>query len=239
VLEGKKTLERTGANLLGVVFNNITPKQEKHRYPYQSIRPYSYDQMHATQDQDPNLTFIDMQRIESPEQWVVGIPPSSIPVAQSAHSAGLTLTLHTMSLLGRVSGVEARSSHVFLLLELEMINDSDVAHLFAPTHTAISLPEETGHGPVVAPPMQTQSMNGEQNSTLQITHLYRYDALTTHKAGGFADVVEIPAKHRNRGVIVYQIKEGCDRYVFEYKNDHINVVIFVAPQSQRNAVRSS
>jgi capsular exopolysaccharide synthesis family protein len=66
VLEGKKTLERTGANLLGVVFNNITPKQEKHRYPYQSIRPYSYDQVHETQDQDPNLTFIDMHRIESP-----------------------------------------------------------------------------------------------------------------------------------------------------------------------------
>jgi capsular exopolysaccharide synthesis family protein len=239
VLEGKKTLERTGANLLGVVFNNITSKQEKHRYPYQSIRPYSYDQMQATPDQDPNLTFIDMQRIELPEQWVVGTPRSSIPVAQSAHSEGLTLTLHTMSLLGRVSGVDARSSHVFLLLELEMINDSEVAHLFAPTHTAISLPEETGHGPVVAPPMQTHSMNGEQNSTLQITHLYRYDALTTHKAGGFADIVEIPAKHRNRGVIVYQIKEGCDRYVFEYKNDHINVVIFVAPQSQRNAIRSS
>ena len=239
VLEGKRTLERTGANLLGVVFNNITPKQEKHHYPYQSIRPYSYDQLQATQDQDPTLTFIDMQRTESPEQWVVGHPPSSIPVAQSAHSEGLTLTLHTMSLLGRVSGVEARSNHLFLLLELEIINDSDVSHLFAPTHTAISFPEGTGRGPVVAPSMQTQSMNGEQNATLQSTHLYRYDALTTHKAGGFADVVEIPAQHRNRGVIVYQVKEGGDRYIFEYKNDSIDVVIFVAPQSQPHAISSS
>jgi len=239
VLAGKKTLERTGANLLGVVFNNITPKQEKHRYPYQSIRPYSYDQMQAPQDQDPNLTFIDMQRIESPEQWVAGTTPSRLPVAQRAHSEGLTLTLHTMSLLGRVFGVDARSSHVFLLLELEIINDSDVAHLFAPTHTAISLPEATGHGPVVAPPLQTQSMNGAQNPPLQITHLYRYDALTTHKAGGFADVVEILSKHRNRGVIVYQVKEGCDQYVFEYKNDHINMVIFVAPQLPSHDISSS
>jgi polysaccharide biosynthesis transport protein len=238
VLEGKRTLERTGANLLGVVFNNITPKQEKHHYPYQSIRPYSYDQLQATQDQDPNLTFIDMQRTESPEQWVVGHPPASIPVAQSAHSEGLTLTLHTMSWLGRVSGVAARSNHMFLLLELEIINDSDVSHLFAPTHTAISFPEETGRGPVVAPSMQTQSMNGEQNATLQITHLYRYDALTTHKVGGFADVVEIPAQHRHRGVIVYQVKEGGDRYIFEYKNDYIDVVIFVAPQSQPHAISS-
>ena len=215
------------------------PKQEKHHYPYQSIRPYSYDQLQATQDQDPHLTFIDMQRTESPEQWVVGLPPSSLPVAQSAHSEGLTLTLHTMSLRGRVSGVEARPSHMFLLLELEIINDSNVSHLFAPTHTAISFPEETGRGPVVTPSMQTQSMNGEQSATLQITHLYRYDALTTHKAGGFADVVEIPAGHRNRGVIVYQVKEGGDRYMFEYKNDHINVVIFVAPQSQPHDISSS
>lgn len=239
VLEGKKTLERTGANLLGVVFNNITPQQEKHRYPYQSIRPYSYDQMQATQDRDPNLTFIDMQRIESPEQWVVGTTPSSLPVAQSAHSEGLTFTLHTMSLLGRVSGVDAQSNHVFLLLELEMINDSDFSHLFAPTHTAISLPEATGHGAVVTPPMPTPRMNGEQNAILPIAHLYRYDALTTHKAGGFADVVEIPSKRRNRGVIVYQVKEGCDEYVFEYKNDHINIVIFVAPQLQPHDLSSS
>jgi capsular exopolysaccharide synthesis family protein len=230
VLEAKKMLERTGANLLGVIFNNVKTKHQKRYYAYHAIPSYAHGEMHAAQGWTPDLTCIDMRPIESPKPWIVDAAPSLIPIAKSAHSDGLTFTLHTMVLLGRVDGVAALTRHVFLLLELEITNDSISSHFFDPTLTAVSLLEDIEDKKT--PILQTTGINGEHKSALHTTHVYHYDAPATHSADGFANMVEIPPQYRHKGMIVYQIKGENNQYVFEYKNSNINIVIDFTLQSQ-------
>ena len=82
VLEAKKTLDRAGANLLGIVFNNVKPKLQKYFYP-QRHRQYSDDPIIPMRRQE-GVTFVDMRPTENQERRMVIPPPSDDPCNHDA-----------------------------------------------------------------------------------------------------------------------------------------------------------
>jgi capsular exopolysaccharide synthesis family protein len=79
VLETKKILDRAGANLLGIIFNNVRPKMQK--CYYHSQKPYRdpYNTLMPTRQRQENVTFVDMRPTENREKWTAASPPSHNP----------------------------------------------------------------------------------------------------------------------------------------------------------------
>ena len=84
VLEAKRVLERAGANLLGFVFNNVSPREQKYYYhsqkyhyvPYYSpVKPPSQDRV--------NGSFVDLRPVEARERLLMESPPAHKPLDDS------------------------------------------------------------------------------------------------------------------------------------------------------------
>ena len=75
-MEAKKTLDRAGATLLGVVFNNIKLKMHRYYYHPQTHPQYPHDPLIAKQQTKKGATFVDMRPAENQEKWIAISPPS-------------------------------------------------------------------------------------------------------------------------------------------------------------------
>jgi capsular exopolysaccharide synthesis family protein len=79
VLDAKKTLDRAGAHLLGMIFNNIKSTMQAYYGRPQSYYQYSDNWMLLRRQRELDTTFVDMRPTENKERWIGASPPPHDP----------------------------------------------------------------------------------------------------------------------------------------------------------------
>ena len=138
--ETKQLLERAGAKLLGIIFNNVRPKEE-HYYSSDyygskySAAVTSGRLQQGTADRDAVTPAIEVRP-------TVVAPPASEPAAVVVHreeeSEGLHIILHTVAPRRHIGAQQATAGTVFLIVDVEITNYGAFGHLFDPAQTALT-----------------------------------------------------------------------------------------------------
>jgi polysaccharide biosynthesis transport protein len=225
-VETKRLLERAGAKLLGMVFNNVRP-QEKHYYSSDyygskystAVTPGRLQQ--GTQDRT-GLPAIEVRP-------TVIVPPASEPVPVVVHreeqSEGVHITLHTVALRRHIDVQQATAGTVFLIVDVEITNHSAFGHLFDPAQTVLTTREGTDYGRALAAFIPIHGAPDDTDMPQTTPPLRPYDAALTAQVGGLASVVEIAPDQTRRGSLVYHIREAGGSYTFVYSNPPIALTI--------------
>ena len=226
-VETKRLLERAGAKLLGMVFNNVRPKEE-HYYASDyygskhSTAVTSGRLPRGTADRDAVTPAIEVRP-------TVVAPPASEPAAVvvrgEGESEGLHMTLHTVAPRLHIGTQQATAGMAFLIVDVEITNSSAFEHLFDPAQTVLTTPEGTDYGRALASFIPIHGAHDDTDMLQATPALRYYDAALTAQVGGFATVVEIAADQTRRGSIVYRIPEGSGAYTFVYSNPPIVLAI--------------
>ena len=226
-VETKRLLERAGAKLLGMVFNNVRPKEE-HYYSSDyygskySAAVTSGRLQQGTADRDAVTPAIEVRP-------TVVAPPASEPAAVVVHreeeSEGLHITLHTVAPRRHIGAQQATAGTVFLIVDVEITNYGAFGHLFDPAQTALTTREGTDYGRALASFIPIHGANDDADMLQATPALRHYDAALTAQVGGLATVVEIAADQTRRGSIVYHIPEASGSYTFVYSNPPIALTI--------------
>jgi capsular exopolysaccharide synthesis family protein len=222
-VETKRLLERAGAKLLGMIFNNVRPREE-HYYSSDyygskysaAVTPRQLQQ--GTEDRD-----VAMPALEVRPTVVAPSASDSVPVVvrREDQSDGLHMTLHTVTRRRHIGSQQAAAGTVFLIIDVEITNHGAFGHLFDPTLTALTAHEGTDYGRALASFIPIYGTNDDADMLQEARALRRYDTALTAHVGGFATVVEIAADQTSRGSLVYHIPEASGSYMFVYTNPPI------------------
>jgi capsular exopolysaccharide synthesis family protein len=225
-VETKRLLERAGAKLLGMVFNNVRP-QEKHYYAADyygskyspAVTPGRFPQ--STEDRAV-LPAIEVR------PTVIASPvsePVPVVVHREEQSEGVHITLHTVALRCQIDTQQATAGTVFLIVDVEITNYSAFGHLFDPAQTALTTREGTDYGRALASFIPIHGAHDDTDIPQATPTLRHYDAALTAQVGGLASVVEIAPDQTRRGSLVYRIPEADGSYTFVYSNPPIALTI--------------
>src|SRR5262249_35288398 len=139
-VETKRLLERAGAKLLGMIFNNVRPKEE-HYYSsdyYGSKYSAAVTSGRLQQGTADNAALPPVIEVLP----TVVAPPASEPavavVRGEGESEGLHMTLHTVAPCRHIGAQQAPAGTVFLVVDVEMTNHGAFGHLFDPAQTALT-----------------------------------------------------------------------------------------------------
>ena len=226
-METKQLLERAGARLLGIIFNNVYPKEE--HYYSSDYYGSKYDAavtsgrlQQGTADRDAVTPAIEVRP-------TMVVPPASEPAAvvvrREGESEGLHITLHTVAPRRHIGARQATAGTVFLIVDVEITNSGAFGHLFDPAQSVLSTREGTDYGRALASFIPIHGANDDADGLQATSALRHYDAALTAQIGGFATVVEIAADQTRRGSIVYRIPEASGSYTFVYSNPPIALTI--------------
>ena len=141
-LQAKNLLQRAGAVLIGMVFNNVQQKD----LPYYAHHRYQrYDTTGSAwriADDEHATPLIDMRPAESQESWVPEAPQASNGDARhildkTAGNGSFALTLHAVHVQPEIAGEAAEAEWCFMVLEVVLANNADVPYAFDPQLTAL------------------------------------------------------------------------------------------------------
>ncbi len=225
-VETKRLLERAGAKLLGVIFNNVRPKEE-HYYssdyygskPGAAVTPGRLQQ--GTEDGDA------MPAIEVRPTVIAPSASEPVPViiSRGEQSEGVHITLHTVTFHRHIGAQPATAGMVFLIVDVEITNHGAFGHLFDPAQTALTTREGTDYGRALASFIPIHGANDDADMLQATPALRHYEPALTAQVGGFATVIEIAADQTRQGSLVYHIPEASGSYVFVYSNLPIALTI--------------
>src|SRR6266705_242318 len=226
-VETKPLLERAGAKLLGIVFNNVRPKEQHYYSSDYYGSKYSADVTSGRLHQGPVDRDVVTPAIEV-RPTVVAPPacePSAVVVHREEESEGLHITLHTVAPRRHIGTQPATAGTVFLIVDVEIANYGAFGHLFDPAQTALTTREGTDYGRALASFIPIHGANDDAERLQAIPALRYYDAALTAQVGGFATVADIAADQTRRGSIVYHLPEASGSYTFVYSNPPIALTI--------------
>jgi len=225
-VETKRLLERAGAKLLGVIFNNVRPKEE-HYYASNyygskhsaAVTPGRLQQ--GTEDRDA------MPAIEVRPTVIASSASEPVPVviSREEQSEGVHITLHTVTFHRHIGAQPATAGMVFLIVDVEITNHGAFGHLFDPARTALTPREGTDYGRALASFIPIHGAHDDTDMLQATPALRHYEAALTAQVGGFATVIEIAADQTRQGSLVYHIPEESGSYVFVYSNSPIALTI--------------
>jgi succinoglycan biosynthesis transport protein ExoP len=225
-VETKRLLERAGAKLLGVIFNNVRPREEH----YYSSDYYGSKHSAAVTPGRLQQGAEDRDAVSAIEVRPTVVAPSAsepvpVVVRREEQSEGVHITLHTVVLRRSIGAQPATAGTVFLIVDVEITNHGAFGHLFDPAQTALTAREGTDYGRALASFIPIHGANDDAYMLQATPALRHYEAALTAQVGGFATVVEIAADQTRRGSLVYHIPEASGSYVFVYSNPPIVLTI--------------
>lgn len=226
-VETKRLLDRAGAKFLGMVCNNIRPKEERyyssHYYGTKSnvaVTPERLPQ--GAEYRDVVMPAIEVRPTVTMSS---ASEPVSVVIGTEEQSDGVHITLHTVTPYRHIGAQHATAGTVFLSVDMEITNHSAFGHLFDPTQTALTTREGTDYGRALASFIPIYGANDDAEMLQATPMLKHYDVTLTAQVGGLATVVEIAADQTRRGSIVYHISEASGSYAFVYNNPPIALTI--------------
>jgi len=227
VVETKRLLDRAGAHLLGMIFNDVRPKEE---YYYASdyygskynAAVTSRNHQQGTDDRKAVMPAIEVRPtvVVSPAS-----EPTAVVVQREGQSEDLHITLHAVALRRHIGSQQATAGAVFLIVDVEITNRGAFGHLFDPAQTALTMREGTDYGRALASFIPIHGVHDDADM-FQAEPMLRYcEAALTAQVGGLATVVEIAPDQTRRGNLVYHVPEANGSYAFVYSNPPIALTI--------------
>ena len=226
-VETKRLLDRAGAKLLGMVFNNVRPKEEHYYSSYYYGTKYSAAVTPERLQQGTEYRDVVMPAIEVRPTVVTSPASDPVPVVvgREDQSDGVHITLHTVTPSRHIGAQQATAGTIFLIVDVEITNNGAFGHLFDPTLTALAAREGTDYGRALASFIPIHGANDDADMSQAARAVRPYDPALTAHVDGFATVVEIAADQTRRGSLVYQIPEASGSYTFVYTNPPIALTI--------------
>ena len=226
-VETKRLLERAGAKLLGMIFNDVRPKEE-HYYSadyYGSMYSAAATSGRLQQWTVDSTTVMPAIEVRPTVVAPPASEPAAVVVRAEVESEDLHMTLHTVAPRRHIGAQQAIAGTVFLIVDVEITNSGAFGHLFDPAQTALTTREGTDYGRALASFISIHGANDDADMLQATPALRHYDAALTAQVGGLATVVEIAADQTKRGIIVYHIPEASGSYTFVYSNPPIALTI--------------
>lgn len=244
-IETKKRLERAGATLLGMIFNNVRPKDMQHYHSYDNTQVYgstgsrAYPQQDMTDQALATPVALEMRSTIMPTpQWAAAptsppttasVPPVLSPapmvIDREGHSNGLHITLHAVTPCSHLGLQQAGAGSIFLIVDVTITNRGGFGHLFDPSLTTLTTRAETDYGHALASVIPIDGAGDDTEKLQAARALGDYDPALTAHLDGFTTVAEIAAAHTSRGALVYHIPEASSAYLFVYTNAPIVINI--------------
>lgn len=228
----KKLLERVGANILGMVFNNIDAKEGRY-YSGSSYSLNRYEEKNAENKFCGN--FIDMRPSETDKEWKISsdMPPHSSDVhtlsiiENTARSTDCFMTIHAAFLQKGIAEYEARNGFSFLIIDIEICNVSSLPQLFDPIKTSVIIPDdqESVYGNALKSVVPIKGVNGEDDSQFSTMQHFPCDQVLTQAVSGLSKQIEIKENGTIKGMIVYQVSDIGGSYLFKYNDHDIKILI--------------
>jgi len=225
-METKRLLERAGAKLLGIIFNNVYPKEKRYySSEYYGSRGSVADTLGRLQPSMADRAVVPAIEVRPTVTAPAASEPMPIVVCREEQSEGVHITLHTVTLRRSLGAQPATASTIFLIVDVEITNHGAFGHLFDPAQTALTTREGTDYGRALASFIPIHGANDDADMLQATPALRHYHAALTAQVGGFATVVEIAADQTRRGSLVYHIPEASGSYMFVYGNPPIALTI--------------
>lgn len=225
-LQAKHLLARSGVVLVGVVLNNLKQKDmryyDRHQYQYYN----SYNPVKSRHRREKGAPFIDMMPINE-RSWVpeflVTCGNTSPPrkVVKLSRSGPVTIILRDVSIQQRLAEKEAGSGLCFIILDIEVLNEAELPHVFHSGSTVLHANLQGGYSRTLASIMEVSS-SGEDGKSQEL-QVCRCDPLTSRIANGLIGEAAIASKGSKHGRLVYRAPVNTDRYVFEYASGDIHI----------------
>ena len=225
-VETKRLLERAGAKLLGMVFNNVRP-QEKHYYSSEYYgSKYSTavtsGRLHQSTEDHAVLPAIEVRPtvITSPAS-----EPGPVVVQREEQSEGVHIALQAVTLRRHIDAQQATAGTIFLIVDVAITNHSASGHLFDPAQTVLTTREGTDYGRALASFIPIHGAHDDTDIPQTTSTLSHYDAVLTAQVRGLASAVELAPDQTKRGSLVYHIPEAGGSYTFVYSNPPVALTI--------------
>ena len=233
VMETKKFLERAGANLVGVVLNDINKKDQQHYYSYYNDHSYGafnnkVAEIYNAQTYNPsksdvfqNQRFITEKVNESP----LPQPVSNVQVEKISKSHNLSITVTD------VTYITDRENDIYLknnLLSIGVIinNGYSADYAFSPSLTTLHVVHRTYYEMMYTYSSEMQLPNFENFSLPDNSkNSYKVDPYTSKLENGLHKEKYIRAKSHESGILVYCVPKDADCYVLTYINGETRIVI--------------
>jgi hypothetical protein len=226
VVETKRLLERAGAHLLGMIFNDVRPKEEYYASDYYGSKynaaVTSRNHQQGTDDHKAVMPAIEVRPtvVVSPAS-----EPTAVVVQREGQSEDLHITLHAVALRRHIGSQQATAGAVFLIVDAEITNHSAFGHLLDPAQTVLTMREGTDYGRALASFIPIHGANDDADMLQEEPVLRPCEAALTAQVGGLATVVEIAPNQTRRGNLVYHVPEANGSYAFVYSNPPIALTI--------------
>jgi succinoglycan biosynthesis transport protein ExoP len=225
-VETKRLLERAGARLLGVIFNNVRPKEE--HYYASDYDGSKYRAAVIPRRPQPDTEDGAVGPAIEVRPTVVAPPapePAPVVVRREEESEGVHITLHTVALRSHIGTQPAPAGTVFLMVDVEITNHGAFAHLFDPAQTALTTREGTDYGRALASFIPIHGANDDADMLQATPVLRHYEPALTAQVGGFATVVDIAPEQTRRGSLAYHMPEASGSYMLVYSNPPVALTI--------------
>jgi hypothetical protein len=207
-LNAKSLLDRTGATILGAIFNNI--RRQDQRYYAQQRTYYSQNLYGGTEQYDLELGSVRRLDAGATEQ-VSGHEADSM--AELSYSPNgneeandIVIGVDKVIVNDSIADAHADASRTFLILELNLENTS-----LQTNATAFFRPEAA-----------VVRLDATQESDERVISC---DALTEKIRNGLQGEVEVRAHEVKKGMMVYCVPRGIDRCVFEYGHQRVDITL--------------
>lgn len=219
IAAAKKVLTRVRTNILGIVFNNVDIKY------LLSNNVYYGDYYHESKDgADKTMLLPTTSMQENDDTHHPATAPSrlSTSVPNVARDNGFSFAVRAALFREEVAGMQAGQGLCFLIVDLELHNESDLPVTFHSDFAVLYLNQQNRYGSALS---RMYSLSEKEEYAEDSDNMYRCDAITNMVENGLWGRETISAGSKRNGVIIYKVAKSSENFTFCYQSDDINITI--------------
>jgi capsular exopolysaccharide synthesis family protein len=233
VLETKKLLERAGANIVGVVLNNINKKDQQHYYSY--YHDYSYgagnskvSEVHNTQPYNSPISDTQNQRFitERVNESPLLQSFSNVKIEKTSKSHDLSITVNGISYIANHLNDDYLNKKNLLSINIAVNNGYDTDYLFSPSLTTLHVVDRTYYEMMYSYSSEMKFINYDNFSLPHNSkNSYGIDPYTSKVKNGLYKERYIKSKTSEDGILIFCIPKDANYYVLTYVNGETRIVV--------------
>jgi len=121
-----------------------------------------------------------------------------------------------------VAGIQAGQGLRFLIIDLELNNESATPVIFNSEFAVLYLNQPNKYGSALS---RMYSLSENEDHTRDLTNMYRCDAVTSMVENGLWGRETISALSKRNGIVVYKVSKVSENYTFFYESEEISINI--------------
>lgn len=219
VTAAKKVLTRVHANIIGIILNNVDTKYLLSNNVYYD--DYYHDSKNGTND-TVLLSKTSLQQDGATHHPATESSPLSTSVTKVAHDNGFSFAVRAALFREEVAGMQAGQGLCFLIVDLELNNESDTPVIFNSDFAVLYLNQPNRYGRALS---GMYYLSEKEEYAAESTNICRCDAVTDMVENGLWGRESISAGKKINGVVIYKVPKSSENYTFCYESEEISINI--------------